>query len=335
VAARYRRSFQAECVIEFPFVEARMPYLQFAFVCLVWSVSFLLMKKAAIVFSPAEVAFGRVVGGAAILAVIWLARDRQWSLRRSDWAAMCVVVVAGCAWPYFIQPWVISRQGSAFMALMVSFVPLLTIGFSLALLRTLPTWRQGLGVLGALGCLAMLMLDGVQRSVPLSQLALALTVPLGYAAANTVIRKWLTHVTSVLLTGVSFVLTASVLAPFAWTMPGPDGSVTSVAATSVATTSVAATSEGMAAASTTWRIAFWSLAVLAVVGTGVATYVFNHLVRRHGPLFAGMTTNVVPLGAVVWGWIDGEPISQSQFVAMLGILAMVSLVQYGGAARSR
>jgi drug/metabolite transporter (DMT)-like permease len=312
-----------------------MPYLQFAFVCLVWSVSFLLMKKAAIVFSPAEVAFGRVVGGAAILAVIWLARDRQWSLRRSDWAAMCVVVVAGCAWPYFIQPWVISRQGSAFMALMVSFVPLLTIGFSLALLRTLPTWRQGLGVLGALGCLAMLMLDGVQRSVPLSQLALALTVPLGYAAANTVIRKWLTHVTSVLLTGVSFVLTASVLAPFAWTMPGPDGSVTSVAATSVATTSVAATSEGMAAASTTWRIAFWSLAVLAVVGTGVATYVFNHLVRRHGPLFAGMTTNVVPLGAVVWGWIDGEPISQSQFVAMLGILAMVSLVQYGGAARSR
>jgi drug/metabolite transporter (DMT)-like permease len=166
--------------------------------------------------------------------------------------------------------------------------------------------------------------------VPLSQLALALTVPLGYAAANTVIRKWLTHVTSVLLTGVSFVLTASVLAPFAWTMPGPDGSVTSVAATSVA-----ATSEGMAAGSTTWRIAFWSLAVLAVVGTGVATYVFNHLVRRHGPLFAGMTTNVVPLGAVVWGWIDGEPISQSQFVAMLGILAMVSLVQYGGAARSR
>jgi drug/metabolite transporter (DMT)-like permease len=322
-----------------------MPYLQFAFVCLVWSVSFLLMKKAAIVFSPAEVAFGRVVGGAAILAVIWLARDRQWSLRRSDWAAMCVVVVAGCAWPYFIQPWVISRQGSAFMALMVSFVPLLTIGFSLALLRTLPTWRQGLGVLGALGCLAMLMLDGIQRSVPLSQLALALTVPLGYAAANTVIRKWLTHVTSVLLTGVSFVLTASVLAPFAWTMPGPDGSVTSVAATSVAATSVAATSvaatseavtsEGMAAASTTWRIAFWSLAVLAVVGTGVATYVFNHLVRRHGPLFAGMTTNVVPLGAVVWGWIDGEPISQSQFVAMLGILAMVSLVQYGGAARSR
>jgi drug/metabolite transporter (DMT)-like permease len=293
-----------------------MPYIQFAFVCLVWSVSFLLMKKAAIVFSPAEVAFGRVIGGAAILAVIWLARDRQWTLRRSDWIAMSVVVMAGCAWPYFIQPWVINRQGSAFMALMVSFVPLLTIAFSLALLRTPPTWRQGIGVLGALGCLAMLMLDGLQRSVPLSQLALALTVPLGYAAANTVIRKWLTHVASVLLTGVSFVLTATVLAPFAWTMPGPAVDAT-------------------AGAESTWRLAFWSLAALGVVGTGVATYIFNHLVRRHGPLFAGMTTNVVPLGAVVWGWIDGEPISQSQFAAMTGILVMVSLVQYGGAARSR
>lgn len=296
-----------------------MPYLQFAFVCLVWSVSFLLMKKAAIVFSPAEVAFGRVVGGAAILAAIWLARDRQWSLRRADWAAMSVVVVAGCAWPYYIQPWVINRQGSAFMALMVSFVPLLTIAFSLALLRSPPTWRQGLGVLGALGCLVVLMVDGVRRSVPLEQLALALTVPLGYAAANTAIRKWLTHVASVLLTGVSFVMTAAVLAPFAWTMPGPNVAVPVVA--------------DAAAAVATWRIAFWSLAVLGVIGTGVATYIFNHLVRRHGPLFAGMTTNVVPLGAVVWGWFDGEPISPSQFAAMLGILVMVSLVQYGGAAR--
>lgn len=285
-----------------------MPYVLFGFVCLAWSVSFLLMKKAALAFSPAEIALGRVVGGAAILAVLWLVQERRWTFRRGDAAALTLVVVAGCAWPYFIQPWIISRQGSAFMALMVSFVPLLTVGFSLAVLHVRPSARQWIGVLGALVCLVALMHDGLRRAVPAAHLGLALTVPLGYAAANTAIRRWLAHVSSLLMTGVSFAFTGLVVAPFAWTAEGPS-----------------------APTDAQWQLAFWSLAILGVLGTGIATYVFNHLVREQGPLFAGMTTNVVPLGAIFWGWFDGEPISLSQVVAMLGILVMVWLVQYRGA----
>jgi len=51
------------------------------------------------------------------------------------------------------------------------------------------------------------------------------------------------------------------------------------------------------------------------------------------PSVAGMTTNVVPLGAIFWGWFDHEPISAAQCGAMLGILAMVSLVQFRAAQR--
>jgi drug/metabolite transporter (DMT)-like permease len=285
-----------------------MPYVLFGFVCLVWSVSFLLMKKAAWAFSPVEIAMGRVLGGTAILALIWLVQDRRWSLRRTDVWAVAIVVVAGCAWPYYIQPWVISRQGSAFMALMVSFVPLLTIGMSIALLGTRPNLRQSLGVLGALACLAVLMHDGLKREIPLAHIGYAFTVPLGYALANTVIRRWLPHVSALLLTGVSFALTACTLAP-----------LIHAGATSLQPTD------------SQWTIAFWSLAGLGIVGTGLATFVFNHLVRQHGPLFAGMTTNVVPLGAIGWGWWDGEPISLAQAASMLGILSMVWLVQYRAA----
>ena len=70
-----------------------------------------------------------------------------------------------------------------------------------------------------------------------------------------------------------------------------------------------------------------AVATLGVIGTGIATFLFNRLVQDQGPLFAGMTTNMVPIGAVLWGRADGEPISFIQMVALTGILVMVTYVQ--------
>src|SRR5436305_10680363 len=108
-----------------------MPYLMFLFVCLVWSVSFMLMKKAALAFSPVEIGLWRVTAGAATLVLLWGWKDRVWSLRRGDFWPLAFVVVAGFAWPYCLQPWVVRREGSAYMELMVSFVPLVTIMLSM------------------------------------------------------------------------------------------------------------------------------------------------------------------------------------------------------------
>lgn len=289
-----------------------MPYVMFLFVCSVWSVSFILMKKAALAFSPAEIAMWRVIAGAATLGLFWLLRDRRWSLRRADWAPLLFIVATGCAWPYFIQPWVIGRQGSAFMALMVSFVPLLTIVVSLPVLRIRPSNRQLLGVLGSLACMAILMRDGWRRSVPASDLGMAFSVPLCYALANVVIRRRLAHASALLVTMVAMAVSIAPLAPLAvWSPPPADASGAVV-----------------------WQAA-WSLAFLGIVGTGVATFLFNKLIRDHGPLFAGMTTNLVPLGAVLFGWLDAEQVSSAQVGALIGILAMVALVQYRAAGGGR
>ncbi len=49
-----------------------MAYVQFLAICLIWGGSFLLMKKAYLAFGPVTIAAWRVLGGAAILALIWL-----------------------------------------------------------------------------------------------------------------------------------------------------------------------------------------------------------------------------------------------------------------------
>jgi drug/metabolite transporter (DMT)-like permease len=288
-----------------------MPYLIFLAVCATWSISFILMKKSGLVFSPLAIAAGRAAAGAIVLGILWGWRERTWNLRRSDLGAMAVVVVAGCAWPYYIQPWLINRHGSAFMALMVSFVPLLTMIVSLPVLGVRPTLRQGIGVVGAIVCLGVLLADGLQRQVPAIDIALALSVPLGYAITNTVIRRWLAHVTPLLLTLMTFVVSIVFLAPLACIAPAPS------------TTS-----------SADWSTALAALIFLGVVGTGLATLLFNKLIRDHGPLFAGMTTNLVPLGAVLVGWLDAEPVTPWQVAALLGILAMVTLVQFRAASRA-
>ena len=79
------------------------------------------------------------------------------------------------------------------------------------------------------------------------------------------------------------------------------------------------------------RYAVAALALLGIVGTGLTTFVFNKLIQDHGPLFAGMAMNLVPLGAVLLGWLDAEQVTWPQLAALVGIVAMVTLVQFRAA----
>jgi drug/metabolite transporter (DMT)-like permease len=78
-----------------------------------------------------------------------------------------------------------------------------------------------------------------------------------------------------------------------------------------------------------WPQAIACLAVLGIVGTGIAIWLFTRLIIERGPLFAGMVTYVLPVLALAWGAADGEPITAFQIGAMAGVLAMVALVQFG------
>jgi len=285
-----------------------MPYLIFLFICLVWSASFLLMKKAAVAFSPLSVGAWRVVGGAAILAIVWWWHGQRWTLSKRHVGPLLFVVVAGFASPFCVQPWVIARHGSALMAMLVGFVPLATILISLVVLGARPSRRQAIGVAGAILCLGLLLADGWRRAIPAADLLLAVTVPLGYAAANVTIRRWLGDVSSLAVALAALVLSSVVLAPLAAWTPSPAHVDQRQYAAAVA-----------------------SLAILSLIGTGLATFLFNKLIREHGPLFAGMTTNVVPLGAVLLGWLDAETVTPLQLAALAGVLSMVTLVQYRAA----
>src|SRR5437016_4505970 len=170
-----------------------MPYVWFLFICSVWGSSFILMKKAAIAFSPVGVGAWRIVGGAVVLGIVWWWRGGVGGLRRQDTAVMAFSVLVGFVWPFSIQPYLVSQHGSAFIGMTVSLVPLLTVVVSVPILGIRTTSRQLLGVIGALACIAALFQDGLDRAVPVGDLGLAATVPLSYAIVNALIRRSLNH----------------------------------------------------------------------------------------------------------------------------------------------
>jgi drug/metabolite transporter (DMT)-like permease len=285
-----------------------MPYLIFLLICAIWGASFILMKKAALAFGPIGIGGLRVLGGAVVMAMLWQWRRPAAGLRREHWLPLSGVVIVGYAWPYSIQPWLVSRHGSGFIGMTVSLVPLLTLAVSPLMLGLYPSRRQVVGVVGGLICMLMLFGDGLARSVPPFDLALAASVPLSYAVTNTYIRQRFVGVSPLSLTIGALSLTATMLLPLTAAVPGEALRIDH-----------------------NLPLALFCVVTLGVLGTGLSTWLFNKLIQEQGPLFAGMTTYLVPVGAIAWGWFDGERITPLQLAALAGIFAMVALVQYRAA----
>lgn len=286
-----------------------MPYFIFILLCALFSVSFLLMKKAVLGFSPAAVGFGRVLGGMLFLVTFfWLLGERR-KLRLADSIPILIVALFGFAWPFYIQPEIIPRVGSGHMAVIVSLVPLLTIAISAIWLGIMPTGRQFVGAIGAFVCLGILNWDRMQTDLRVGDLLLAATVPIGYAVSNICVRQQLSHCSAMETTGTSLAVATLASAPMAFLSPSPPN---------------------VEAGTFWWSLA--SIAVLGVVHAGFSSWLFNKLIHDQGPLFAGMMTNVAPIGAVLIGIYDGEKFTVTQGFALAGIVAMVTLVQFGSAA---
>lgn len=286
-----------------------MPYVLFLLICAIWGSNFMLMKQASLAFSGLEIAIGRVLGGAVVLGAFWWWHGGSWRIRRSDWLTLAIVLALGYACPYTIQPVLVSKHGGALIGMSVAFVPLFTVILSMPLLRIYPTGREAIGVIGALICLIAILIDSQDRAIPVFDLLLAGSVPLGYAFANICIRRRLMHIPSLDLSFLALVWTAAILVPVLWFDMTPRPAATPV--------------------SFVWPVI--SIILLGTVGTGLANWMFNRLLLQQGPLFAGMATNLVPLGAVIWGWADHEHVTPLQVASLLGTMSMVALVQYGAA----
>lgn len=288
-----------------------LPHALFVVLSVIWGSNFVLMKKAGMAFGPVGIGAWRVFGGALVLGMIWWIQAhgpaaKSWPLRRRDWGPLWILALVSYAWPFVILPWLIQRHGGAFAGMMISLVPLLTILVSVPMLRIYPTRRETVAVLLGLCFFGLLVQDGLTREVQWFELLAGISVPLCYAIGNTYLKRRLSGIPSLVLSCAALALATVLLMPLALALPMEQIRVT----------------DG-------FGIAVTALTTSSILATGIATFMFYKLIQDHGPLFAGMTAYLIPLGALIWGWVDHEQVTLTQTVALVGILGTVAWAQLG------
>ena len=290
-----------------------MAHVAFCFCCVVWGSSFILLERVTHVFGPVEIALWRLFSGAAALAAYWWFRGGTFRIERRDWGYLAFAALVFTAPPQVIQAYVLAQgHGHGFFGTLVAAIPLLTILVSIPMLGILPTARELAGVLGGLVCMWLLLEDGFHRGMSFGLLALAFMIPLTSAVSNTFIKWKLTNLPAVPLTTALLVLAGVALIPLELSPTALESlQITGPQGTAITPT------------------ALIYMLLLGVVASGISTMVFIWMILEKGPLFAGMTTYVVPVLALLWGTVDNETISPRQMLAIVGVLAMVALVQSG------
>jgi len=66
--------------------------------------------------------------------------------------------------------------------------------------------------------------------------------------------------------------------------------------------------------------------ILAVVGTAIAVYLFNHLIKLSTPIFASSVTYFIPVVATLLGVASGESVTYYQIIGMAVLISGVLLI---------
>jgi drug/metabolite transporter (DMT)-like permease len=292
---------------------AAVLHLVFIFCCFVWGTSFILLERVTHAMGPVEIAIWRMFSGALVVGACWWFKRGEYRLSLRDFLLIAASSVLFTAPPQVIQAYVLEQGfGHGFFGTMVAAIPLLTILVSVPMLGERPTAREFLGVLGGLVCIFLLMQEGMNRGMSLGLLALTMIIPLSSAVSNTFYKWKLPHVPAAPLTAMVLAVAGVTLLPLQ-ASPQLLGEL-----------NIAGPANGVVTPS-----AVTYLLLLGVIGSGVSTMAYVWLVLKRGPLFAGMTTYVVPVIALLCGTLDHETISPLQTTAIVGVLAMVAIVQSG------
>lgn len=270
-----------------------------------WGSSFILMKKGLQAFSPFEVARYRMVFGAAILLPFML---KHWSgISKKTWIWLLATGFIGSGIPAVLFAAGITRIDSSLAAIINSTAPLFTLVVGLAFFKLKVSWKGALGIL--VGMAGTVFLIASQRKIQADHTTLyfALMPLLGsicYGFSTNIIKSKLNLQPAVVISGGAlFVVALPALLSL-----GIDGSIS------------------LLFVDPQRQKALIFIALLGVVGTGLAVLVFNYLIKQTTVLFAASVTYLIPVFALMWGWILKEDLNPSIFIGMAIIFLGVFMV---------
>ena len=275
-----------------------------AILSLVWGSSYILIKKGLESLTPLQLGSLRL-----LITTICLLPFGYKSLRdlsRNQWKWLAITAYVGTFFPAFFFAFAQQHIDSAIAAILNALTPLLTVVigvvfFGVSVLRK-QYWGVALGLLGSAG----LIWGGIQLNPDfrLGYALLILCASACYATNIHFIKIHLQQVGAMAITLGNFVM----MAPLALLILLPSGFF-----------------DGKLLTDPKVHTSLVYIAILAILGSAIAKYLFNQFVKFSSAVFASSVTYTLPIVALFWGLADGERISMSQIMATAVILVGVYL----------
>lgn len=279
-------------------------WLYLVLLSLVWGSSFILMKKALIGLTPIQLGALRILIAGLFLLMIGFKSLKE--IKKKHYKHILSTALLGTFFPVFAFAFAVSGIDSSITSILNSLTPFntfivgaLVFGFSFKK-------QQFTGIfIGLIGTI-LLILKGADLNPNQNYWFSILVViaSVGYAFNVNIVKKHLSDISALSIVAGNFlllVIPAFIVLLF---------------------TDFFSTFEY----TETKMNALGYLAILAVLGTGVAKVFYNKMVHLASPIFASSVTYLIPVVAVFWGILDGEKLDLIQFFAGIIILFGVYLV---------
>jgi drug/metabolite transporter (DMT)-like permease len=265
----------------------------------IWGASFLFIKVAVRQFDPLALVWLRVTLAAAVLVPAVLLLVGRPALAQAHAAAGRLVVlgVMNSALPFALIAWAETRIGSGLAAILQAAAPLFTVMIVTRLgHERVVGWRLAGFLTGFAG---VVLLVGAHAGGQLLAALAVILAALSYAAAGVFVAEKLQDTEPLVVAAGSMIGATILTAPFGLaTLP----------------TSVPAWKESA------------SVAVLGVVGTGIAYVMYFIVIRRAGASRSILVTYLVPPVALAYGaLLLGERVEAAAVAGLVLILGGVGL----------
>lgn len=270
----------------------------FVLLAFVWGGSFILIKKGLIHFSPVQVGAMRIAVSAIAFIPIYLISKVPFP--KGKVLLVTLVVLTGNGVPAFLFALAETRLGSAVTGVLNSLTPVFALLMGVVFFGSKLRKYHLVGIF--LGCMGITVIMLGEKDWRISSYVVFIIIgTLFYGTSANLVKRYCQDIHPIALTAVGFFSLGCISIVILWlTGAGP-----------------------IIAQAETWKTSMPALILLALVCTVLANILFYHLIQRTSAIFGSAIAYAIPCMALVWGSLDGELITWSQFAGFGFIIAAV------------
>ena len=281
-------------------------WLLLILLALIWGSSFILMKKGLVTYSAGELAAIRISSAGLVMIPFCLYKLK--GISGSQWLRLFITGFIGSFLPAFLFAAAQTKLSSSITGILNSLTPIFALFCGFIMFSQPVKKNQFWGIfLGFAGSLVLILIGGDSNLGGANIYGLLVVLAtFCYGYNINFIKFRLPELNSLLITALSLVLVTplSLIYLFGFTD-----------FVNVTTNSTGA------------GLSLFYILVLGVIGTALALFLFNYLLKISSAVFTSSVTYLIPIVAIAWGVLDGESIYFHHFLGMAIIVLGVYLTK--------